>query len=502
MSHSARPYLTGLLAALAFCWISIWNGYPLVYEDTLSYLERPATAAAATAGIDSEWANHAKLSRVGITVATASHAGPATPPAAKGYDSTFKSGRSIYYGIPAYLLSLVGGLWAVVAAQAVLLSIVLALLWYRCLGLTSNGGFAVLIGAMAVATSAGLFVNLVMPDLLGGLLILSLSMLLAFWGRLGRSDRIFLAAAATLAVVAHDSHLALGVAVVAGAALVARLIPARWREGISGPALGTGALVVVIGVVASVAFGVAVKSVTGQPPARLPHLTAHLVGKPVLAEFLATNCEGASPAWAVCAYRARLPLVWTSFLFESRPGIGTFATSGSHHKLAISEQDMPLMLAVLRARPAETIMMMLDDAALQLASFSYDDLAPREKANYIDHNFPPSVRSAVHASRLWQDSRPLSFLSVVEQVGVVVALPAFVLALYVLRRRGRADGRGVAVLGGLIIAGVVANAFICGGLASPYDRFQARVVWLIPLLAIIAIAALIFPAPATTTREP
>jgi formate/nitrite transporter FocA (FNT family) len=37
---------------------------------------------------------------------------------------------------------------------------------------------------------------------------------------------------------------------------------------------------------------------------------------------------------------------------------------------------------------------------------------------------------------------------------------------------------------GLVVAGVLANAIVCGALASPADRFQARVIWLIPLLAV------------------
>ena len=36
----------------------------------------------------------------------------------------------------------------------------------------------------------------------------------------------------------------------------------------------------------------------------------------------------------------------------------------------------------------------------------------------------------------------------------------------------------------LVGAGVVVNGLVCGVLASPYDRFQARVVWLVPFLVI------------------
>jgi hypothetical protein len=38
---------------------------------------------------------------------------------------------------------------------------------------------------------------------------------------------------------------------------------------------------------------------------------------------------------------------------------------------------------------------------------------------------------------------------------------------------------------GLVLAGVVLNAAVCGVLNGIYDRFQARVVWLVPLLALV-----------------
>ena len=39
---------------------------------------------------------------------------------------------------------------------------------------------------------------------------------------------------------------------------------------------------------------------------------------------------------------------------------------------------------------------------------------------------------------------------------------------------------------GLVLVGVVLNAAVCGMLSGPEDRYQARVVWLVPLLALIA----------------
>ena len=37
----------------------------------------------------------------------------------------------------------------------------------------------------------------------------------------------------------------------------------------------------------------------------------------------------------------------------------------------------------------------------------------------------------------------------------------------------------------MVLLGVVGNAAICGMLSMTLDRYQARVVWLVPLLAIV-----------------
>jgi apolipoprotein N-acyltransferase len=41
---------------------------------------------------------------------------------------------------------------------------------------------------------------------------------------------------------------------------------------------------------------------------------------------------------------------------------------------------------------------------------------------------------------------------------------------------------------GIVAAGVLANALVCATLASSLDRFQARVVWLLPFLALCVLA--------------
>jgi len=48
----------------------------------------------------------------------------------------------------------------------------------------------------------------------------------------------------------------------------------------------------------------------------------------------------------------------------------------------------------------------------------------------------------------------------------------------------------------ILLLGLFLNALICGVLASPYGRFQARIIWLLPVLA-----ALVWTDSAVIWRE-
>lgn len=485
MKSGAQPYVAGLLAAVLLCWLSLWNGYPLVYEDTLTYLERPATVAWSLGGVASDWANPDKSIRLTL---------PAEPPRtaqthtdAPAQPAPYRGGRSIYYGIPAYALDLVGGLWAVIAAQAVLISMMVALVWFRCLGLASRGGFVLVVGLLAALTSAGLFTNLVMPDIFAGALVLGLAMLFAYGERLGRGDRWFVGITSLFAIIVHDTHLLVAVMMVVAALVLPlvwrRLRPLRSRRG------GRLAVAAVSGgIIASLAFVVFVTAWTGQGPARLPFLTAHLLAKPGFGEYLARECDGARDDWAACAFRDEVPMTWTKFLFDSAPGTGGYASRGPQVRDAISKQEMSLLLSALADSPVAIGGALIADGFEQIGAFSYEDLAPRPKARYIQKNFPDVIIDRVQASQLWADDAPLARMSRVQEAVVVISLPVLALFMVLLLRTRTPEARSFGWFAVLVLIGVVGNGLICGVLASPYDRFQSRVIWLVPLLAMYAVA--------------
>ena len=41
----------------------------------------------------------------------------------------------------------------------------------------------------------------------------------------------------------------------------------------------------------------------------------------------------------------------------------------------------------------------------------------------------------------------------------------------------------------LVVTALVANAFVTGALSGPYHRYQSRVIWLVPLSAVLGLLA-------------
>jgi len=100
------------------------------------------------------------------------------------------------------------------------------------------------------------------------------------------------------------------------------------------------------------------------------------------------------------------------------------------------------------------------------------------------HERLPGHEAAYQASL--QQRQEIGFTTI-NRIQVPVALAAFVLTAagsvwLVWRRREPA----LATLGGFVTIALLGNAFICGALSNPNDRYQNRLIWLAILCLILA----------------
>jgi hypothetical protein len=77
-------------------------------------------------------------------------------------------------------------------------------------------------------------------------------------------------------------------------------------------------------------------------------------------------------------------------------------------------------------------------------------------------------------------------LAIIESTSLALTIASLIyLAMVLARARGGDQtSRDLAMFLLVVVLGLVANAIVCGGIASPNPRFQARVVWLLPFLAL------------------
>ncbi|TFY98581.1 hypothetical protein [Ramlibacter rhizophilus] len=466
-----------LVTAALLCVPAVLNGQPFLYPDTPVYVRRAEVGLAKVLGAEriKPWSIESRAAAGPAPAGDATPAGAATP--VEEDRSVNLAGRSVYYGALLYGAYAAGSLWLAVVAQALCVAALLYLLIVRLWGF---GGIALLAAGagLALLTPLGAFTGLLMPDLFAGLTVLCSGVLAAYWHRLRRWERIGVAALLLFAIAAHPSHLALAAAIVL-VVLGLRLLRVGLRT--PGPAIVLLGACVLGGLAAEWVFNKAMTVAVGAPPVRLPHTMAHLVEMGPGTAYLRQNCPQAG--YQVCDYVANFPTHWDDFLFSTEPGKGAFWLADARAKRRMGEEQFAFALDVLRFDPVGVVRGLASDVLVQLGTFKVDigHYGPNATDRFYAGHVPQEVLADMRRTRGVQGGDFDGWLS-----GATYATVAASLLLLAWRRQGARLARPPGFDGLLLVvgAGVVANAVICAVFAAPLDRFQSRVVWLVPLLAL------------------
>ncbi|MBK6008573.1 hypothetical protein JJB11_20930 [Ramlibacter ginsenosidimutans] len=476
-----------LAGALILCAAAFWNGQPFLYPDTPTYVRGAEMGAAKLVGQGRlpTW-----LPGEGQQDAGA----PATLPPRQLAPVTsldqkvVLAGRSVYYGALVYLGFLTGGLWLTVLVQAAMVVGLLYLLLRRVWGL-GRGACLAIVAALAVVSPLGLYTGLLMPDLFAGLAILCFGLLCVYWDRLTRGERWAVGGLLLFGLVAHTSHVAVAAGLLV-LALAARLMR-RWR---ALPLAGLVAVAVCLlgAVAAEKAFDFAVQKVVGAPPLRLPHPMARLIDEGPGTTFLRSHCPDAG--YAACQFVGNYPTYWEDFLFSADPAKGAFALADPATKRRISDEQMRFLFDVLRDQPVAVLKGFATDTLRQLTHFRVDVAGvSTPQLRMYQGRVPPSVYAGLLASRTLDAPGTDDVITVTTYASVIAAL-LLAVALAGRRLQGSARAAGPALpqrfgeFASVVVAGILVNAVVCATLASPLDRFQSRVMWLLPLLALAGVA--------------
>ncbi|MFY9731337.1 MAG: hypothetical protein WB723_17880 [Candidatus Acidiferrales bacterium] len=435
-----------LLGAMLMMWPAIFNRYPLLYPDSVTYLQDGSPVARAL----------------------------------------FLHQLSDYYGMRSFIYSLGilpfhwnTTLWPIVALQALLTAYIVWLVVRSILPRRTVLWYLALVAFLSLLTSASWFVSLIMPDILGPVLYLSIYLLVFARDTLSRPERIGAAAIACWAVASHATHLMLAT----GICLLLTALWAIFRNGfMSGrlKALGELAAIVMIAVFAQVALNSYLygkPSLNGERP---PFLTARLIADGPGRWYLEQHCS--KTQFAGCGRLRDLTDDSDQFLWADD---GVWKTSSSEVRERIRREEIPFALATLRAYPRAELSISEASFWQQLNSFEIGFDPNDWMVQQFDAAFPAGKARFLQSRQVANDL-PFDFLSMIQNWTVVASLALIVFFGILLWRRWTFRLIGLALV---IIPAVLANAFVTGVLSTVEDRYQSRVVWLVPFLAAILIFA-------------
>ena len=413
-----------LLAAVPLLWPAVYNGYPLVFSDTGTYLSQAIHLYA-------------------------------------GWD------RPVFYSLFLLALHLTLTTWPAIIAQAVLCAHVLHLT-RRALQPDASAWWLIPLASwLSVLTALPWFTAQLMPDLFTGLLILALG-LLAFAPRaLSRGERWWLTGFSSFMIAAHQSHLLLAVLLIPVLILLGRLGGWDARRLLLAPGLAAVALVGV---------NLVVHHRASVSPYGNVFLLARVIYDGPGMRALTHACP--QQHWRLCPYLDTFPPSSDLFLWRSDSPL---AHAGGA-KLVSTEANAIIATALL-AEPVTELDALLRNTARQLARFDTGDgltAWPDTVTPWIHADFPRWEAATYNAARQTQDHLviPDWFVTLHRMVAIVSVVLCAVLLPVAWTRQP--------IIAGFIILVLLAlplNALITGGLSGPHDRYQSRVMWLPPLLA-------------------
>lgn len=459
--HDKLALLLAPLHAVLFLSPALWNEAPLAFfSDTLVYLNQGVRLRDAILSVF----------RIGPDIAS----------------TQIFLGRSIFYSVFLTTGVAVFTAWSVAFLQATALCLVLTWAQVRLFPGRPVWTITVALAVLAATSTAGWFASLLMPDIFLPIMIVALSVLALRLSVLTRLEVVAAAALIVFSAATHDSHLA----VLCVLALTILLGGAPWvgRLQILG---GLGA-VVTAAIVASAMNVVILGAVSGRQPARIPFLSAHLIDMGPGYDHYRATCPQAG--YAICAVSLDRDTTWIEFLFSREPGRGAFMASDEATRIGLAREQYRFAQDVVSSDPLRVIAGLLLDALRQASAFGLTDLRPHPDWDAFIARAPAEIGATLQRSRMAHDpedaQRVLSAITIWTYAWTLCSIA--LLALTLRARRRCCDPEAMAQLrwlAALTVTGVVANAVICGVLASPFDRFQARVIWLLPWLAILVVLA-------------
>lgn len=448
------------------------NGFPFIFYDTSSYLKRSAAAASFLIGAEA-----APPKSKSEPSAAAQHASEG--PLVQRTQNPFFL-RPITYSAFLVPFSTKFTFFLVPFAQALLSAYVLLRL-FQSVGISKVAPFLLSVFALAVFTSLPIQVGYVMPDLFTALLIIFSFVTIRTWSERSMPGRFFDIGLMTFFIAVHLSHIPIALALIVACFVTLAAVPRRfdWRATVLGICLPL--LLAVSFLTASNALAARKYVISESSPL---FLLARLVGDGPARAYLAQACP--QKGYLICRELNNLGAhseeasISDYFLWNPNGAVKRIADP------RLVTEAAEINAATIRAYPLWVALAATHNAARQLVTFQVDDDINNRAAPMVSKIFEriggdlPSqyLNSAQSRGRF-----PLEAARALLAIGLAGA--AAILMRVVAKHRHDV-AQDVWAFAFVAVTGVCANALAIGALSEVHDRYQNRVIWLLPLVALLA----------------
>jgi hypothetical protein len=433
---SPRP-LGGVIAIVAVGILllapALWNGYPLLEYDTGGYLAR--------------W-----------------------------YERTLAVSRSDVYGI--YLhLGEHSDFYANLVFQAV------ATLWIihlvlRVLGLARPYRLATISLALIITTALPWLASMLITDIFAGLAVLGLFVLVAHNDRLSLVEKTLLFAFTAFSAATHSATFG----VLLGLCALGWMVLPLARDRLSGSGLAQGSMAIVVGAGLLLAANYELAGRLAWTPGGAISF-GRMMQDGIVARYLNDHCD--TIKLKLCPYRNQLPPTADDFFWANDSifnKLGRFEGMDDEMDFiarnALTAYPIWQLEAAVMAMARQLVMVRTGEGTTGWIPHTYgiierymSDQVPRMRAAHQQH---------------WD----INF-NIVNWVHVPVALLSMLgVAMIVARALWRRHLDDVGLLAATVCVALLGNAFLCGAISGPHDRYGARMVWISTLVVLIAIERL------------
>ncbi len=403
--------------------------------------------------------------------------------------------RSSAYALFLYPLEVIGTLWLVTAVQALLVAWLVRTLWRAAVPDAPPWHYLAGMALLAGGTTLPFFAGFAMPDIFAGMVVLGTALLTLYWQALGTAYRWAVGVVLAMALAVHMSHLLLGIT------LFPLALGALWRVSAvraGGRELGALAAALVAAWLFNAAYVRIDQIQTGELLRRQPFLAARVLADGPGRDYLRRACATAKP-YVLCSFAAE-PLDDSEvILWSDQAADGVFLRSDYATRLELEDEELPFVRAVIADNPGGVAAAALRNWWRQLVTYQVEEPV-RDPEYYLTDEYwkdtflPEMIRGVADCGPAG-DRCPSRMTparsSKWHGTGLVIAGLAITGVWW--RQRGLPSGparRQLTATVVLLLGGVMLNAAVCGILSGPFARYEARLVWLVPLAALLLVSAL------------